>query len=210
MAASLLKMIAFFTLSSLLILNGALGDMMCEELPVELCAYSISDAGKRCVLENYLARKRMVKYQCKTSEVVMETMSGWIETEACINDCGLDRKAVGISSDYLLSPNFVAKLCSQPCFSYCPNILDLYSNLAQAEGMNLHDICNTGNGAPRRILYNQPKSSSAAIDGGAMGTAEEGNGAIGAPVGSPLFSPAFTFADDGTTVAAIAPSPDTF
>ncbi|CAI0540468.1 unnamed protein product [Linum tenue] len=111
---------------------------MCEELPVELCAYAINRAGKRCVLENYVARKGMVKYQCKTSEVVVETMSEWIETQACLNDCGLDRKAVGISSDYLLSPNFVAKLCSQPCFSYCPNILDLYSNLAQAEGNILY------------------------------------------------------------------------
>ncbi|CAI0540323.1 unnamed protein product [Linum tenue] len=209
MAVNLLKTIALFALSSLLIFKGAVGDLMCEELPVELCAYSISDAGKRCVLENYLARKGIVKYQCKTSEVVVETMSGWIETEACINDCGLDRNAVGISSDYLLSPNFVAKLCSQPCSSYCPNILDLYSNLAQAEGMNLHDICSRGDGAPRRALYDQPRSSGAAFDGGAMGTAGEEDGAIGAPIGSPLSSPAFTFADDGTATA-FAPSPDTF
>ncbi|CAI0540334.1 unnamed protein product [Linum tenue] len=193
MAVNLLKTIALFALSSLLIFKGAVGDLMCEELPVELCAYSISDAGKRCVLENYLARKGIVKYQCKTSEVLVETMSGWIETEACINDCGLDRNAVGISSDYLLSHNFVAKLCSQPCSSYCPNILDLYSNLAQAEG---------------NILY-QPRSSGAAFDGGAMGTAGEEDGAIGAPIGSPLSSPAFTFADDGTATA-FAPSPDTF
>ncbi|CAI0392970.1 unnamed protein product [Linum tenue] len=124
---------AFFAVSSLAILNGALGDLICEELPVELCAYSISDAGKRCVLENYVARKGTVNYQCKTSEVVVD-MKSWIETEACIKDCGVDRNAVGISSDYLLSPNFVAKLCSQPCFTYCPNILDLYSSLAQAEG----------------------------------------------------------------------------
>ncbi|CAL1402172.1 unnamed protein product [Linum trigynum] len=208
MVASLLKMITLFALSSLLILNGAIGDLICEELPVELCAYSISDTGKRCVLENYLARKGMVKYQCKTSEVVMETMSGWIEAEACINDCGLDRNVVGISSDYLLSPNFVAKLCSQPCFSYCPNILDLYSNLAQAEGMNLHDICIRGNAVSRRALYILPKSSGG-VDGGAAGTAGEGNGAIGAPVGSPLSSPAFPFADDGSTTA-FASSPDNF
>ncbi|CAI0540344.1 unnamed protein product [Linum tenue] len=193
MAAALLKTITLFALSSLLILNGAIGDLICEELPVELCAYSISDTGKRCVLENYLARKGMVKYQCKTSEVVMETMSGWIETEACINDCGLDRNVVGISSDYLLSPNFVAKLCSQPCFRNCPNILDLYSNLAQAEG---------------RALYILPKSSGGA-DGGAAGTSGEGNGAIGSPVGSPLSSPAFPFADDGSTTA-FALSPDSF
>ncbi|CAI0540327.1 unnamed protein product [Linum tenue] len=208
MAAALLKTITLFALSSLLILNGAIGDLICEELPVELCAYSISDTGKRCVLENYLARKGMVKYQCKTSEVVMETMSGWIETEACINDCGLDRNVVGISSDYLLSPNFVAKLCSQPCFSNCPNILDLYSNLAQAEGMNLHDICSRGNAVSRRALYILPKSSGGA-DGGAAGTSGEGNGAIGSPVGSPLSSPAFPFADDGSTTA-FALSPDSF
>ncbi|CAL1402176.1 unnamed protein product [Linum trigynum] len=189
MVAALLKMITLFALSSLLILNGAIGDLICEELPVELCAYSISDTGKRCVLENYLARKGM--RHASTTAALTETVS-----------------AIASSSDYLLSPNFVAKLCSQPCFSYCPNILDLYSNLAQAEGMNLHDICIRGNAVSRSALYILPKSSGG-VDGGAAGTAGEGNGAIGAPVGSPLSSPAFPFADDGSTTA-FASSPDNF
>ncbi|CAN1167056.1 hypothetical protein LINPERPRIM_LOCUS34577 [Linum perenne] len=79
--------------------------------------------------------KGAVEYQCKTSEVVTTTtMKEWIETEECVNDCGLDRSSVGISSDYLLYPKFVAKLCSWPCLLSCPNVVDLYSNLAQAEG----------------------------------------------------------------------------
>ncbi|CAN1167054.1 hypothetical protein LINPERPRIM_LOCUS34577 [Linum perenne] len=118
-------MITFFIiLSPLLVQPSIAGDLVCEELEPKLCAYSVSSSGKRCVLENYMPWKGAVEYQCKTSEVVTTTtMKEWIETEECVNDCGLDRSSV-----------FVAKLCSWPCLLSCPNVVDLYSNLAQAEG----------------------------------------------------------------------------
>ncbi|KAJ6984531.1 hypothetical protein NC653_022725 [Populus alba x Populus x berolinensis] len=58
--------IAFLALS--LLLNGALGELVCEQLPVDLCSYSIATSGKRCLLENYATKEGGVKYQCKTSE----------------------------------------------------------------------------------------------------------------------------------------------
>ncbi|CAN1846532.1 hypothetical protein LINPERHAP1_LOCUS38247 [Linum perenne] len=117
-----INIIAFIALSALL-LHGVLGDLVCEELPVDKCAYSISESGKRCVLENYISRNGMVNYQCKTSEVVVDNMKDMIESEECIKACGVDRNTVVVS-----------QLCSRPCFQSCPNIVDLYSNLALAEG----------------------------------------------------------------------------
>ncbi|KAG6760911.1 hypothetical protein POTOM_034099 [Populus tomentosa] len=91
--------IEFLALS--LLLNGALGELVCEQLPVDhLCSYSIATSGKRCLLENYATKDGGVKYQCKTSEAV---------------------------------PQFLTELCSKSCSQACPNIVDLYSNLAIAE-----------------------------------------------------------------------------
>lgn len=58
----------------------------------------------------------------------------YIESDDCIRSCGLDRNSIGISSDALLDPFSVSKICSSACFHNCPNILDLYHNLAMAEG----------------------------------------------------------------------------
>ncbi|KAG6762221.1 hypothetical protein POTOM_032713 [Populus tomentosa] len=58
--------IAFLALS--LLLNGALGELVCEQLPVDLCSYSIATSGKLCLLENYATKEGGVKYRCKTSE----------------------------------------------------------------------------------------------------------------------------------------------
>ncbi|CAN1846535.1 hypothetical protein LINPERHAP1_LOCUS38247 [Linum perenne] len=138
-----INIIAFIALSALL-LHGVLGDLVCEELPVDKCAYSISESGKRCVLENYISRNGMVNYQCKTSEVVVDNMKDMIESEECIKACGVDRNTVGISSDYLLTRKFVSQLCSRPCFQSCPNIVDLYSNLALAEGGWICMVCAAG------------------------------------------------------------------
>ncbi|CAN1846539.1 hypothetical protein LINPERHAP1_LOCUS38247, partial [Linum perenne] len=149
-----------------------IGDLVCEELPVDKCAYSISESGKRCVLENYISRNGMVNYQCKTSEVVVDNMKDMIESEECIKACGVDRNTVGISSDYLLTRKFVSQLCSRPCFQSCPNIVDLYSNLALAEGRSLF----------------QPKSSSDTGAGAAEGSGV--NAVIAVPIGSPVSSAA--------------------
>lgn len=61
-------------------------------------------------------------------------MAEHIETDACVNACGVDRRTVGISSDSLLEPQLTAKLCSASCYQNCPNIVDLYFNLAAGEG----------------------------------------------------------------------------
>ncbi|KAK6935778.1 PAR1 [Dillenia turbinata] len=117
-----------------LFLQGALGGLICEELPVEMCSFSISSSRKRCLLENYAEKGGSTGYQCKTSEVdVINNISDWVETEECITACGVDRNSVGISSDSLLDSKFTAKLCSSVCYD-CPYMGDLYFNLALGEG----------------------------------------------------------------------------
>ncbi|CAN0854642.1 hypothetical protein LINGRAHAP2_LOCUS5961 [Linum grandiflorum] len=148
-------------------------------------------------MENYISRNGVVKYQCETSEVVVDKMKDMIESDECIKSCGLDRNTVGISSDYLLTRKFVSKLCSGPCFQSCPNIVDLYSNLALAEGMDLYGMCSWG-GRRRSLL--QPKSSS---DAGAAAV----NGANEAPIGSPMSSAAGLTSDDADATA-FGPSSD--
>lgn len=117
------------------------GGIICEQLPKQLCSYSVSSSGKRCLLENFASSDGTVTYQCKTSEVIVDVVHDWIETEECTNACGVDRKSVGISSDSLLQPQFTAKLCSDACYQNCPNIVDLYFNLALGEGKFHPTIC---------------------------------------------------------------------
>jgi hypothetical protein len=88
-------------------------------------------------LETEKAADGGVEYQCTTSEVVVERMAGYIETNQCVKACGVERNSVGISSDALLEPQFTAKLCSPSCYQNCPNIVDLYFNLAAGEGKNI-------------------------------------------------------------------------
>lgn len=107
---------------------------MCEELQKDLCSFSIASSGKRCLLETEKAADGGVEYQCTTSEVVVERMAGYIETDQCVKACGVERNFVGISSDALLESQFTAKLCSPSCFQNCHNIVDLYYNLAAGEG----------------------------------------------------------------------------
>lgn len=113
----------------MILLIFLLGEITCEELPKKLCAFSISSSGKRCILET-----KGKEFQCKSSEVVVERMADYIETDECVNACGVDRNVVGISSDALLDPEFASKLCSPDCYQRCPNIVDLYFNLAAGEG----------------------------------------------------------------------------
>ncbi|MCD7472910.1 hypothetical protein HAX54_014327 [Datura stramonium] len=154
--------IVFF--ASALLLQGALGDFVCEELPTNVCGFAISTSGKRCLLENSAGKDGKVENQCKTSEVVVETMKDHIETDECINACGVDRNSVGISSDSLLEPRFAAKLCSPACYEHCANIIDLYYNLAVEtrevddnlffeNRVYLPDICDQQkNGAHRAVI----------------------------------------------------------
>ncbi|KNA12094.1 hypothetical protein SOVF_129080 [Spinacia oleracea] len=125
-----------------------------------MCVMAIASSGKRCVLEKYKNDiGGEMEYQCRTSEVVVERMSEYIETDECIKACGIDRKTVGISSDNLLEPHFTAKLCSPSCYNNCPNVVDLYFNLAQGEGVNLSDLCQRGK--PRRAMVELMSSGAA-------------------------------------------------
>lgn len=101
-----------------------------------MCSFSISSSGKRCVLENYESNNGGIDFQCKTSEIVVKAMWELIESDDCINACGVDRKTIGISSDSLLDLKLTTKICSTECHQNCPNIVDLYYNLALGEGNN--------------------------------------------------------------------------
>ncbi|KAJ0602332.1 hypothetical protein HanRHA438_Chr03g0138521 [Helianthus annuus] len=116
------------------LLHGAQAEIICENLPIGLCSFSIASSGKRCVLENNVQDNGNMEYQCNSSEIFVKDMNEWIENDECLNACGVHRKTVGISSDSLLEPYFLARLCSDLCYKNCPNIVDLYHNLAIGEG----------------------------------------------------------------------------
>nr|XP_011468450.1 PREDICTED: uncharacterized protein LOC105352622 [Fragaria vesca subsp. vesca] len=70
---------------------------------------------------------------CRTSQVVVEKLAGYIETDKCVKACGVDRDAVGISSDAFLEPHFLKNMCTANCYEKCPNLVELYFNLAAGE-----------------------------------------------------------------------------
>jgi hypothetical protein len=110
------------------------GGIACEHLDQDTCAFAVSSSGKRCVLEKHVKRSGEEAYTCRTSEIVADKLKDLVETDQCIKQCGLDRKTLGISSDSLLESRFTQKLCSPQCYQSCPNIVDLYFNLAAGEG----------------------------------------------------------------------------
>jgi hypothetical protein len=74
-------------------------------------------------------------YASQTSGVLAEKLTEWVETDACVAACGLQRITVGLSTDALLEPAFTHRFCFSPdCRSKCPNIDDLYTRLAAEEG----------------------------------------------------------------------------
>ncbi|XP_022866613.1 uncharacterized protein LOC111386391 [Olea europaea var. sylvestris] len=155
-----MKLIVFLAFA--LFLQGALGELICEELPVGLCSFSIASSGKRCLLETYASNDGTMDFQCKTSEVVAINLHDYIEADECVDVCGVDRKSVGISSDTLLDSQFTAKLCSPQCYQNCPNIVDLYYNLALGEGAFLPDLCKSQRANSRRSMA-QIQSSGTAV-----------------------------------------------
>ncbi|GFY83712.1 hypothetical protein Acr_03g0004860 [Actinidia rufa] len=134
-ASTKFSLILFFTCS--LFLKGTLGEIICEHLPTTVCSFAITSSGKRCLLEI----NRKTRYQCKTLEVVAKRMAPYIETDTCVSACGLNRNSIGISSNKLLEPQFLTKLCSPNCYRNCPNIIDVYTKLADAEGVILLNLC---------------------------------------------------------------------
>ncbi|XP_020101380.1 uncharacterized protein LOC109719239 isoform X2 [Ananas comosus] len=163
MASSSSSVAFSLVLSVSLLLPRALG-VICEELSQDLCAFAISSASQRCVLESTPRTDGgPTEYECYTSGVVVTHMSDWIETEHCVRVCGLDRNTVGISSDALLDRHFIRKLCSGACHHNCPNVVDLHSNLAAGEGESiiLAELCSAHHGSPRREMVELLSSGSA-------------------------------------------------
>ncbi|KAE8713235.1 Detected protein of confused Function [Hibiscus syriacus] len=151
-------------------------EIVCGDLPHDNCAFSISSSGKRCLLETAVDEDVKVVYQCRTSEVVVERMAEHIESDQCVRACGVDRNAIGISSDSLLEPQFTNKLCAPACSYNCPNIVDLFFNLAAGEGIAfaklffigvfLPDLCEVVRINPRRSMAEFMSSSGAAAGPG--------------------------------------------
>ncbi|KAK7279945.1 hypothetical protein RJT34_25006 [Clitoria ternatea] len=135
------RILVIFSLACSLTLQGTLGGIECEHLSHETCSFAVSSGGKRCVLEKHVKRSGEEAYTCKTSEIEADKLKDHIETDQCIKDCGLDRKSLGISSDSLLESRFTQKLCSPQCYQSCPNVVDLYFNLAAGEGVFLPKLC---------------------------------------------------------------------
>jgi len=139
-------------LISVISLQVVYGGIVCEKLPVEVCAFSVSSSGARCVLEKSTLRDSNVMYECQTSEIIAENLNELIETEECMNACGVERMTVGMSTDSLGERGFTNKLCSTRCYNNCPNIVDLYFNLAAGEGVYLPRLCENHRSGARRMI----------------------------------------------------------
>ncbi|XP_047974099.1 uncharacterized protein LOC125216431 isoform X2 [Salvia hispanica] len=135
-----------------LLVQAAFGNMECENLEKESCAYAVSSTGKRCVLEKHVRRSGEEEYACTASDIDADKLKNWIESDECIEACGLDRSELGISSDSLLEARFAKQLCSNRCYHNCPNIVDLYFNLAAGEGVYLPKFCEARGPNARREM----------------------------------------------------------
>ncbi|KAG7533930.1 PAR1 [Arabidopsis thaliana x Arabidopsis arenosa] len=138
-------------------------DVKCENLDENTCAFAVSSTGKRCVLEKSMRRSGIEVYTCRSSEIEADKVTNIIESDECIKACGLDRKSLGISSDALLESQFTQKLCSVKCLNQCPNVVDLFFNLAAGEGVYLPKLCESQEGKSRRAM-SEIRSSGIVMD----------------------------------------------
>ncbi|CAM6046473.1 unnamed protein product, partial [Sphagnum compactum] len=132
---------------SLMFLKRATGTLNCEDLSKEECAFSVSSSGARCVLEKYIGNDHETHIECQSSMILAANLDEWIESDECVRSCGLERLSFGLSTDLLLDSRSTAMLCSPECLNNCPNIIDLYINLAAGEGLYLPQLCKS----PRMI-----------------------------------------------------------
>ncbi|EES18324.1 hypothetical protein BDA96_09G166100 [Sorghum bicolor] len=119
------------------------GQLACEDLPADVCAFAVSSAGRRCVLE----RTPDGAQRCQTSAV-------GVETDACVRACGVDRAVLGlpIASAVAEDRRSFSALCSSACRDVCPDVVDLYATVAAAEGMSLPVLCEAQNKAGNRRM----------------------------------------------------------
>ncbi|KAH0452496.1 hypothetical protein IEQ34_019795 [Dendrobium chrysotoxum] len=142
MASTISKALFFLFIASALFFSCVLGGITCEQLDSSKCAFAVSSSGLRCVLEkNVGGGGREVEYSCRNSGVAATDVADWIETDECVEACGLGRNTIGISSDYLVNRRFQRRLCSSECYDSCPNVVDLYANVAAGEGVSLSKLC---------------------------------------------------------------------
>ncbi|KAI3808808.1 hypothetical protein L1987_24769 [Smallanthus sonchifolius] len=130
--------------------ESTLGSIACENLNKDTCAFAVSSSGKRCVLEKNVRRSGEEVFVCSTSQIDTDQVTNWIESDRCLEACGLDRNVLGVSSDSLLDSRFMQKLCSTQCYNGCLNIVDLYFNLAVGEGVYLPSLCRSEGDNKRR------------------------------------------------------------
>ncbi|KAK1366602.1 Cytosolic beta-glucosidase [Heracleum sosnowskyi] len=169
--------VVVLTLAFVFCIQGTLGGIACENLNKETCAYAISSSGNRCVLEQRVRTSGEEAFTCSASEIEAGKLKDYIERDECIRACGLQRDVNGISSDSLLEPHFARKLCSTKCYNNCPNIIDLYFNLAAGEGLYLPKLCESQkNNARRRMV--EIRSSGRPVGTGKLMVAE-GPNAVG-------------------------------
>ncbi|XP_028802045.1 uncharacterized protein LOC114761108 [Neltuma alba] len=145
-----------------LAVQGTLGGVECEGLGKEKCSFAVSSAGKRCVLEKIVKRSGMEAYICRSSEIEADKLMDHIESDQCVEACGLDRMSLGISSDSLIDSNFTKKLCSTECYHNCPNVVDLYSKLAEVEGVFLPKLCEAKGADAKRAMADVKSSGAVA------------------------------------------------
>lgn len=175
--------------------------LLCEDLPIDLCAFAVSSTGSRCVLEKEISFQGKVEYQCQTSVVSANEFTEWVETDDCVHSCGIDRLTVGISSDALVESRFVKALCSVDCQSGCPNVVDLFEKLSEGEGVALSQVCAVQSmGAARRGMREASTSHFASLSGNTLNAWEASN-AVHSPVG------AFAPQGPSATSPEAAPSP---
>eukprot|EP00246_Nothoceros_aenigmaticus_P000665 TRINITY_DN10915_c0_g1_i1.p1 TRINITY_DN10915_c0_g1~~TRINITY_DN10915_c0_g1_i1.p1 ORF type:complete len:189 (-),score=16.29 TRINITY_DN10915_c0_g1_i1:323-817(-) len=142
----------FFAAVILSLASLATASLHCEDLLVEDCAFAISSSGARCVLEKMYYPDGATRLQCQTSLIVADKPEEWIETDECLESCGLSRMTFGLSTDILLDVDALDKLCSTSCMHSCSNILDLYIKLAAGEGIYLPQLCEANRHEARRSL----------------------------------------------------------
>ncbi|MBA0672283.1 hypothetical protein Goklo_029223 [Gossypium klotzschianum] len=129
-----------FSFKALPVLALALFAAFCQAT-LDTCTYPVSSAGKRCVLEKHVKRSGEDEFTCRTSEIEDDKINNWIEIDKCVKACRLGRKSFGILSDSLLKSRFTEMLCSPQCYNSCPNVADLYFNLAAGESVFLPKLC---------------------------------------------------------------------
>ncbi|EES19622.2 hypothetical protein BDA96_09G166400 [Sorghum bicolor] len=122
------------------------GQLACEDLSADVCAFAVSSAGRRCVLE----RTPDGAQRCQTSASAVG-----VETDACVRACGVDRAVLGLPIASAMAEGdrrSFSALCSSACRDVCPDVVDLYATVAAAEGMSLPLLCEAHNKAGNRRM----------------------------------------------------------